>query len=42
VSSPRSVWRMSMGWLVWNWGERWARLEWVVAIGALYCVTPMA
>ena len=21
--SPRSAWRMSMGWLVWNRGERW-------------------
>jgi hypothetical protein len=40
--SLRSAWRMSMGWLVWNWGERWAHQEWVVPIGALNCSSPMA
>jgi hypothetical protein len=40
--SLRSAWRLSMGWPVWNWGEGWAHLEWVVPIGGVHCVNPMA
>jgi hypothetical protein len=41
--SPRSAWRMFMGWLVSNWGEGWgADLEWVVLIGGVHCPIPMA